>query len=444
MNAGMAMITTTTTAVAGEPAAARQPAAEHVAYLNGIRGLAALYVLLEHVQLAALDLVGARQVALAEASGPQQFARFLNAAVLGYGHLAVDVFIVLSGYCLMLPVAASADGELRGGLKRYLRRRATRVLPPYFAALFVAIGVYVFMNGGTLPSPGNLVSHLLLVHNVTPQWLYGITPPLWSIAVEWQIYFIFAMVLLPVWRRGGELATLLVATTIGVLPLYLLPARSNFEWSCPWYVALFASGMVTAVVATSSVRRTLLLQMPWNALTIAAGVGTIGAFALQRVPGLREMLRMQHRGGSWLLDVMVGVTVSAALLSLARTAATGHGRTNLWAIRVLQARPVAIAGDFSYSLYLIHVPIVTLVSVALAGASLSPAARYVSMYLVGVPSGLAAGGMLYLAVERYCVRNQRQRAGSEEHEQVGSRRQQSGEVRLAVESSVPVIAPAAH
>src|SRR5437660_75394 len=95
-------------------------------FLDGIRGLAALYVALFHVSYARQSL-------------PEP-ARHLT-DWLQFGHYAVGVFIVLSGYCLMLPVARSADGRLRGGVGSYLRRRAWRILPPYYAALVLALAL---------------------------------------------------------------------------------------------------------------------------------------------------------------------------------------------------------------------------------------------------------------------------------------------------------------
>src|SRR6186713_3008000 len=92
-------------------------------YLDGLRALAAIYVVLFHAGVGFLD--SERPLA--------GFARTLQRG-LSYGHDAVAVFIVLSGYCLMLPVAR-ADGQFVRGVPNYFARRAWRILPPYFAAL---------------------------------------------------------------------------------------------------------------------------------------------------------------------------------------------------------------------------------------------------------------------------------------------------------------------
>jgi peptidoglycan/LPS O-acetylase OafA/YrhL len=50
------------------------------------------------------------------------FLQFIG-KTLRYGNFAVAIFIVLSGYVLMLPVARSHNGYLPGGLWDYIQRR---------------------------------------------------------------------------------------------------------------------------------------------------------------------------------------------------------------------------------------------------------------------------------------------------------------------------------
>src|SRR5258706_10533817 len=135
-----------------------------LSYLDGLRAVAALYVVLFHAVAGfAVGLSGA----------------FRGLQILfGFGHEAVAIFIVLSGYCLMLPVARSAGGQLKGGFAGYLGRRAFRILPPYFATLALSLllirYVPVLAHGGTrtiwddsLPGVGlgPIAWHLLLVNN---------------------------------------------------------------------------------------------------------------------------------------------------------------------------------------------------------------------------------------------------------------------------------------
>jgi peptidoglycan/LPS O-acetylase OafA/YrhL len=371
-----------------------------VGYLDGIRGLAALYVLLEHIQLCGLEMIDARHASPANATLLQNVALFLNSTVLGYGHLAVDIFIVLSGYCLMLPVTTSPERTLRGGFIGYIKRRALRILPPYYAALGLAVLMGALVLGRGMPDGAQLISHVLLVHNFSERWLFGINAPLWSIAIEWQIYFVFAAILLPAWRWGGVKCSLLVALLLGLAPLYLLPIGRNFEWSCPWYITLFALGMAAASIQWGGVRR-------WRAASLWFAVVTIVVFAFQQLPWARRhwsfLFRMESRGASWPLDVMVGVTFACALVSLARTDRCHKDWINRYTLRVLQSGPVSRLGAFSYSLYLIHLPVVAVVGWGLFALKLSPIVTYIALYVFGIPAGLVGGYLLFMAVERHCM-----------------------------------------
>ena len=78
-------------------------------FLGGIRGLAALYVTIFHAWM---------QIDFTASNGGDKWLVYLT-SWMALGREAVAVFIVLSGFCLMLPVARSADGILPGGFKSF-------------------------------------------------------------------------------------------------------------------------------------------------------------------------------------------------------------------------------------------------------------------------------------------------------------------------------------
>src|SRR4051812_17292515 len=104
---------------------------------------------------------------------------------------------------------------ISGGFRKYLGRRARRILPPYYAAMILSLLLLAvvppqvretshwFDSMQPAFTPGVLVSHLLLVHNLDNSWVYRINAPFWSVATEWQIYFLFPLLLLPVLRKFG-------------------------------------------------------------------------------------------------------------------------------------------------------------------------------------------------------------------------------------------------
>ena len=113
------------------PAATPVPEVAHapprrLAGLDGVRGLAALFVVVNHVFLRAFP------------GYPVDKAPFWAAWFI-YGRFAVVVFIVLSGFSLALSPAR--HGWRLDGVSRFARRRAWRILPPYWAALVFSLAV---------------------------------------------------------------------------------------------------------------------------------------------------------------------------------------------------------------------------------------------------------------------------------------------------------------
>ena len=96
----------------------------HLPQLDGLRAVAASYVLWHHAYLQIWPVDYGIE--------PTGACRPL-VSWLAYGRFAVVVFIVLSGFCLALPVVST--GGLRGGVRRYYLGRFWRIVPTYYAAI---------------------------------------------------------------------------------------------------------------------------------------------------------------------------------------------------------------------------------------------------------------------------------------------------------------------
>ena len=107
----------------------RAEKAGHLLFLDGLRALAALFVVMHHswLEIWPPEYHRAPLGLMAKASG-----------WLFFGHYAVALFIVLSGFSLMLSVVRN-NGILRGGMKTFFLRRARRILPPYYFALGISL-----------------------------------------------------------------------------------------------------------------------------------------------------------------------------------------------------------------------------------------------------------------------------------------------------------------
>ncbi|MBC8102879.1 MAG: acyltransferase [Cytophagales bacterium] len=117
------------------PKAAQKPPKIHLDFLDGLRGLAAFYVVIHH-------LLGNG----ATNGAPVWVGRFV--ALTAFGHTMVAIFIVLSGFSLMLPIALSSDRRLQGGFGEYVRRRSFRILPPYYAAVLLSLAGLLLTPAG--------------------------------------------------------------------------------------------------------------------------------------------------------------------------------------------------------------------------------------------------------------------------------------------------------
>jgi peptidoglycan/LPS O-acetylase OafA/YrhL len=346
------------------------PERTYYAHVEGLRGVAALYVFVYHIW----------QTATAS-QAPLVIAR--NATwLLQYGHFAVAAFIVISGYCLGLPVANHP--ERRFSAKAFAWRRARRLMPAYIAALFLSVGIVVVtasLRGHHIPVVNlavGVLAHLALVHNLYHPLTEYINGPMWSIALECQIYVVFALLLVPVWRRFGPFAQLGVSVVLGLTPHFLL--HGMFDWTIPWLLALFGMGVLAAALTA----RPLPRAIPWRALSLVLGAAALVAVALcpDDTPD----------GAYWPFDLVVGIAIAVYFVASSGT------RPGMLA-RFLGSRPIVLLGAFSYSLYLLHGPIVLLAGAALARFHASALASAVAYGLL-VPVVLVLAYGFYRVAER--------------------------------------------
>ena len=361
-------------------------------YLDGLRALAALYVVLFHAGLG---------------FSPRELPAWARNVqrVLSFGHDAVAVFIVLSGYCLMLPVAR-AEGRMSRGVASYFGRRAWRILPPYFATLaltLLLLSCFPLLQTHTktiwddsFPAFGfaPIASHLLLIHNWFPAWAQTINGPLWSVATEWQIYFFFPCLLLPVWRRWGALPATLSGFAFGLALIGLAPSVAYTANS--WYLGLFALGMCAAGInfASRPLERALRERLPWGLISLALLVTVL--------LGVTVLIKFWFRVLP-LSDALVGLSTASALVYLSRHALGAAPATEPWPLRLLQSAALSGLGRFSYSLYLTHLPVVAVCYFGLQRLGLSPGLELLILIALSLPLSLLFSFGFFWVFERRFV-----------------------------------------
>jgi peptidoglycan/LPS O-acetylase OafA/YrhL len=305
---------------------------ERLAGLDGLRGLAALFVVLHHCWL------------LSFPGFPVNDAPGWTGWLL-YGHFAVVVFIVLSGFSLAVSPARS--GWRLGGIATFFNRRAWRILPPYWAALLFSLVI----AWAVIPQPGQQAptGRSVVIYGLLLQDVFGSPSPngaLWSIAVEAQLYLVFPLMLLVLRKAGAAVmlgAVTLVVVAVGALAP-AVPAVDLLMRLTPQFAALFAMGAVCAGIVRAE-ERTSRLAWHWFAAAAAAPV----------------LLLIVVAGPAWVVanffwvDLAIGPAAGLLLTGIA----TGRP---VWLVRLLDTRPIRRLGSFSYSLYLIHSPLVVMLN----------------------------------------------------------------------------------
>ncbi|HEX4086716.1 MAG TPA: acyltransferase [Chthoniobacteraceae bacterium] len=338
-------------------------------HLDGIRGMAALYVAIFHAYQMELFLTPALD--------PGRARLFLFLKPLCMGHYAVTVFIVLSGYCLMLPVArAGGDYTLKGGMAGYYRRRARRILPAFYASVLLTMALLPLTRLGwtaalaaglpgvhaalSVPAParllGQFLSHCVLINNGIPiasesLVKFSNNTPLWSVATEWQIYFLFPALLLPVLRRFGPWCSIFAGILVSVGFAHAFGGR--YAMACPWMLGVFGLGMLGALITHAPDTR-------YAALRGMRHWGKLSALLLLVFVGFGVTHLGFYRLYPALVDLALGFAVMCGLVSLAGAGLPHASRGQRWCGAFFSAPAVCALGGFSYSLYLLHYPLLIL------------------------------------------------------------------------------------
>jgi len=295
------------------------------------------------------------------------------------GFVGVDVFFVVSGYLITALLLRESDREGRISLAGFYARRARRILP---AATLVTVVTAV----GSLLTLSLLRTQTVLVDalwatffaaNVrlatvgTDYFARGQPPSLlrhyWSLAVEEQFYLAWPLLLLLCVllarrrARGGRPASALLRRYAGALLLAVVVA--SYAWSA-WatysspvtaYFSTFARAHELAIGAACALLPRTLRLPRWSRLVLGlAGLAAIAAtawFLTARSPFPGAVAIVPALG-------------TAALLVAGEGAGAGTGDATARpspVTRGLGLRPLTAIGDWSYSLYLWHWPLIVLV-----------------------------------------------------------------------------------
>ncbi|MCX2712481.1 acyltransferase family protein [Mycolicibacterium sp. J2] len=298
-----------------------------------------------------LDIQGMRAIAVA-------LVLLFHAEIPGFGggYVGVDVFFVISGFLISTHLLEHLQRSGHIGYSAFYARRARRLLPAAFLVIMATL-----VAATVLVSPVQFryvvkdamaaalyVPNLLFAYNAT-DYLAEKTPSLflhyWSLGIEEQFYLVWPVLLALVfgrfalrWRFRLTLAALTAASF--VLCVWLTGfSQANAFFMLPARMWEFGLG---ALVAVGVLRRGRILPTSIAPLAGWLGLGAVIA------GGVLFSTATEYPGYAVALPV-----VGAALLIAAGPVARGPAA-------VLSVRPLTWLGDISYSLYLVHWPVLML------------------------------------------------------------------------------------
>jgi len=369
-------------------------------HLDGFRGILILTVLLLHIFL----LTTNDFVRMGRFHGPSPWY-FQTVRWFFPGLFVVGLFIVVSGYCLMLPVARSADGKVGGGVMAYMRRRAGRILPPYYAAALLSVAHAWLLRSEYHPwqsplNPWSLISHMFVFYNFQPAWRFQINAPFWSLAPEWQLYLLFPILLIPLWRKVG-MRGLLAAALLGTVGLCLL--GKNVRDMHPWFLMLFVIGMLGALITESNGSRYIALRerVPWALLACVLFGGVAVEWVVLWFGDPAMFAPLPPLWNLYCVNEMaLGAATCASIIHWTKVRRSQEMAEWPRVLRFLHHPKVMLLGRFSYSHYLVHYPILISTAALVVSFRLPLVETLVVSYLISIPASLGLSYLFFLAVEK--------------------------------------------
>jgi peptidoglycan/LPS O-acetylase OafA/YrhL len=349
------------------PAAQAVAPTPRLAWLDALRGFAALCVVFDHGSTLLLR--------------PVREALYHT---LDLGQYGVFVFFLVSGYIV------PASLERKGNVKAFWVSRAFRLYPLYLLALALSVLAFNLHHGtvrGANHTPATAAASWLLM---LPNLLTGPNVPnvTWTLSYEMVFYLLLAALFS--WRLHRHSGTYAVGFAVagcalgGILPLALLQHWGGHGGPSPLTVDIIADALIIAGIALALTRTNLLSKIgasvaaltgltlltlnqgypyPWSGLTILAlmftgtlvyraeqgqaGKLAVAAMAaavllLTVLAGLWHSSRF-HLGEQWQAQWVTSIVLAGA------TFAVGLAVRNRKIPRV-----AAWLGLISYSVYLLH------------------------------------------------------------------------------------------
>lgn len=256
-----------------------------------------------------------------------------------YARIAVQVFLVISGFLAARSLAPHGRLEIREHPLAMLWRRYLKLVVPFAAALLLSIAgaalARQWMIHESIPAPAHLtqfLAHLTLLHNVLD--VEALSAGVWYVAIDLQL---FGLLLVALWAARAfapRQAQAGAAAGIGVVALLAVASLFWFNRDAAWDIwAVYffgAYGMGTLAWWASNPGRSAMPLLVLCAVALAALI----------------------------VDFRLRIAIALATALLLAVARRGG-----WMERWPRGHVVGFFGRISYSVFLVHFPVCLLVNV---------------------------------------------------------------------------------
>ena len=322
--------------------------------IDAFKAIAAVLVLLNH-----FSSYGPLSAVLREAF-PSIVGWFFE-----YGRMAVQVFLVIAGF--LAARALSANGQaLSSSPLPLLWKRYLRLTVPYLAAIGLAIAAAAiadqWMDDDATPARATLMQWL--AHAFLIQGILGfdaLSAGVWYIAIDFQLFALMAILL---WAGRLRLIAPALVLAVAAASLFWFNRDPSFD---NWAIYFFGSYGLGAAAWWASGRRQLVTWL-----------GVIATIAI-------AALVVDFR-----LRIVLALVVALILGFNRRT-----GCLEQWP----NFKPLAFLGQISYSLFLVHFPILLLANALYTQLELSSTVSAVIGFALAFSASLGTATLFYRWIE---------------------------------------------
>lgn len=330
-----------------------QPA-HRMPLIDALKAIAALLVLLNHFSSYGPLAATARE------AFPSLIDWFY-----GYGRMAVQIFLVIAGF--LAARGLSGHGQaLAGSPLPLIWKRYQRLVVPYLAAIGLAIAAAAvadhWMDDEAIPDRATFkqwLAHALLLQSLLG--FESLSAGVWYIAIDFQLFALMALLL---WAgRIKRLAPVLVLAVAGASLFWF---NRDASWD-NWALYFFGSYGLGAAAWWASERR----QM-------SSWLGVIATVAIAAL----------------IIDFRLRIVLALGVALL-----LGFGRRTGFLEQWPNARPLAFLGQISYSLFLVHFPVLLLANGLYAQLEGSSPASAILGLILALAASIVAANYFYRWIE---------------------------------------------